>query len=393
MRKLLFVTWDGPQVSYLEGLFFPILAGLVQEFDIHVIQFTWGDLAKSNAVKSTLEAKGFQYTRMEVGPRRPVALGNALTLIKGMFFLRSYLRTKTIDVVLFRSTYPGLMSFPFLGRKRRWVFDTDGLPIDEKLDIGRLKPGSLSFRLMKWAEAGIVRKSDRVLLRSNKARYALPEVAKPSHYSVVGNGRDPELYTIPDTEHRHALRARLGVSPQDCLLVYCGSLGPQYCLQEMMDIMVQVNQAYPVKMLILTGDPEFLQKQYIDPLISDRLICLTLPAMEVPAYLGASDIGLAIRQPYPSMSAVSPLKLGEYLLCGLPVIASAGIGDTEELISGSPACFVLKDHSSMSLIQASDWVKKVMHQGSLQAEARALGMQHFSLDQSILSYKSALGEL
>lgn len=65
MRKLLFVTWDGPQVYYLEGLFFPILAGLVQEFDIHVIQFTWGDLAKSNAVKNTLEAKGFKYTRVK----------------------------------------------------------------------------------------------------------------------------------------------------------------------------------------------------------------------------------------------------------------------------------------------------------------------------------------
>ena len=44
--RVLFVTWDGPQVSYLESLFVPIferLSALGVHFD--VLQFRWGEPA------------------------------------------------------------------------------------------------------------------------------------------------------------------------------------------------------------------------------------------------------------------------------------------------------------------------------------------------------------
>ena len=44
MKNVLFMTWDGPQTSYMEGLFMPILSEVQNRtnYKIHVIQFTWG---------------------------------------------------------------------------------------------------------------------------------------------------------------------------------------------------------------------------------------------------------------------------------------------------------------------------------------------------------------
>jgi glycosyltransferase involved in cell wall biosynthesis len=390
MRKLLFVTWDGPQVYYLEGLFSPILAGLREDFDIHVIQFTWGDQAKSDSTKSILEKKGLLYTRVDIGPRSFLTVGIALTLIRGASFIRSYIRQHCIDLVLFRSTYPGLMSIPISGNRARWIFDTDGLPIDEKADIGRLSQRSLSFRLLKWAEAKVIGKADKVLIRSAKAMYALPAVNKPDHYAVVSNGRDPDMYKLPDAGEREKLRTALGVSSGEWLLVYCGSLGPQYCMEEMLEITEKVNQQHPARLLVITGDLKYLEELNIDPLKKSRILRLTLAAHEVPAYLGASDLGFGIRMPYPSMKAVSPLKLGEYLMCGLPVVASSAIGDTEEMISGQEGCFLLGDHSPQSLALASEWIMTVIGKSQIQNKVRALGLRHFGLQQSILTYKAAM---
>ena len=42
--KALFVTWDSPETSYLEGLFFPLFAAIrAHGVTVEVLQFTWGD--------------------------------------------------------------------------------------------------------------------------------------------------------------------------------------------------------------------------------------------------------------------------------------------------------------------------------------------------------------
>ena len=54
---------------------------------------------------------------------------------------------------------------------------------------------------------------------------------------------------------------------------------------------------------------------------------------DVPSYLSASDAGLAFIKPCFSKLASSPTKYAEYLACGLPLIISAGIGDSDALIT------------------------------------------------------------
>src|SRR4029079_15456589 len=54
---------------------------------------------------------------------------------------------------------------------------------------------------------------------------------------------------------------------------------------------------------------------------------------DVPSWLSASDAGIAFYRPGTSRLGTSPVKLSEYLACGLPVVGNAGIGDSDGLIN------------------------------------------------------------
>src|SRR5690606_35943047 len=74
------------------------------------------------------------------------------------------------------------------------------------------------------------------------------------------------------------------------------------------------------KFLILTGNLEFAESK-IPADLKEFIVLKKVNSEEVPSYLNAADLGFALRQPKFSMQGVAPIKLGEYLLCGLPVIA------------------------------------------------------------------------
>jgi glycosyltransferase involved in cell wall biosynthesis len=391
MKRLLFVTWDGPQVSYLEGLFLPILEGLRGEYVIRVVQFTWGDRSKSERIAAKLRGQGMDYRRVDIGPRFFVPLGILCTWLKGTFILRSTIRKESIDIVLFRSIYPGLMLLPIMGKTRKWVFDADGLPVEEMADFGRVKPGGLVFRTLKWVEGAAVRKADRVMVRSMKALSALPEAKTAGVFHRVLNGRDTRLFQPQDAVRRAALRREIGVADNELLLVYCGSLGDQYCLPEMLRLLEAIAPERRGRLMIVTGNPEYLDS--LDPERRKRLLVFTLPAEEVSRYIGAADAALAIRRATPSMRAVSPIKLGEYLLCGLPVVASAGIGDSEEVMAAQPSCMVLREYTQEALCMAARWVERVTTDPDIRVSARKLGLEQCSLQASIVSYRKALEEL
>jgi hypothetical protein len=48
---------------------------------------------------------------------------------------------------------------------------------------------------------------------------------------------------------------------------------------------------------------------------------------QIPAYLSAADIGFVAVRQWPSKRYCSPIKTGEYLSCGLPVIVPEGVSD------------------------------------------------------------------
>lgn len=398
--KVLFVTWDGPQVSYLEGLFLPIFRRLAAHgYEFHVLQFTWGNKKFLQQNKKNCEKSGVPYRSVNVW-RRPVSVGSLVTAVKGAWDIRKACREWNIDIVMPRSTLPALATL--LAMRRRStpiVFDADGLPLDERVDFSGSSSSGLIYRLLRDIEAQAVRKASVVLARSSKAIDILYARAgagtSVKKFHVVSNGRDATLFNPHDQSSRNQVRESLGVDLNSPLLVYAGSLGEQYCLLEMFAIFEYVlEKRSDARFLIMTGSPEYaVNKLASFPKIKEDVIIISVTPKQVSKYLAAADIGLALRKASFSMQAVAPIKLGEYLLCGVPVIASRGIGDTNKI--SADVGFLLDEISEEHLYKSAFWIVEMFpNKRELMREcSQNIGNANFSLEASIISYLSALRSL
>lgn len=398
--KVLFVTWDGPQVSYLEGLFLPIFKRLQSAgLKFHVLQFTWGDAMRVEVTRKACEAAGMAYRAAPVW-RRPVGLGALLTAFAGAQLIRNAAREWSIDVLMPRSNLPALACLLALRQMRLpVVFDADGLPLDERVDFGGVSASALSHRFLRDVEAEMVRRADRVLTRTQRAVEILSARGgagtAQDKFHVVGNGRDAEKFFPGDEASRRATRQELGIDVAAPLLVYAGSLGQQYCLNEMFQLFEAVRRRRAdARLLILSGSPEAAQEALTArPALDAATLVKAVPADAVPRYLACADLGLALRRPSFSMQAVAPIKVGEYLLCGVPVVATKGVGDTNAI--GADSGFLVDRMDDDELEGVADWFcdRVLQDRQGFARRCRAIGCEFFSLEACTDAYLFAFRAL
>ncbi len=386
--RLLFIAWDAPHVTYLESLFVPIFQKLRQRnsIQIHVVQFTWADDRRTKQVAEVCQRHGIPYTFRPV-VTQPFIFGQLYTIIRGIFFIRQYLRNHGINVIMPRSTMPGLMTF-FSSQKIPIVFDADGLPIEERVDFAGLSSKSIRFWLLKKIEGGILKRATVITSRTFRAINYLSEshVIPMSRFVRVINGRDEGVFQPCSLAERQSVRSKLGIPEGVPLIVYCGSIGPQYGIDEMLGLHSALNQDGQYWMLLLVTQPERLKSWQPLP---DRVCVIKAMIAEVPMLLAASDIGLALRQPSFSMQGVAPIKIGEYLLCGLPVVATKGVGDIDAMLSDEELVLLVNFNDwKNELPQVVAWIRKSV--GANVMDARTLGQNAFGLQASVKSYEEAL---
>ena len=390
-KNILFITWDGPQTSYMEGLFMPIFQEMAKrgDYKFHVIQFTWADAQKIAHTKAAADKMGITYTAWPVLRKPNVSTGSLLTVLSSAGKIKKYIRENNIHIVMPRSTFPAMIVNQIKNKNFKLIFDADGLPIEERIDFAGLKKESFQYKLMKSAETKMLKSADAVITRSQKAidiHIAHIGESYRSKFSVVFNGRDRDVFAY-QPNLREEVRQELGLE-DELLFVYAGSLGPQYCLSEMLEIFQAYAEKREAKFLILTGNTEFAE-QNIPSELKPHVILKSVPAEKVSFYLNGGDVAFGLRKPTFSMQGVAPIKLGEYLLCGLPVIASKGIGDTEEILKHFEDCFLFDHHADADMQQIGilSWIEKVR---SKDINTREKALKWFGLPAAAESYLKAL---
>lgn len=392
MKNLLFITWDGPQTSYMEGLFMPIFQVIAKEgeYQFHVIQFTWADAQKIAHTKAAADQMGITYTAWPVLRKPNVSVGSLLTVLSSAGKIKKYIRENNVHIVMPRSTFPAMIVNQIKIKNFKLIFDADGLPIEERIDFAGLKKESFQYKLMKSAETKMLKSADAVMTRSQKAiDIHLANIGESyrSKFSVIFNGRDKNVFAYRP-KLREEVRQELGLK-DELLFVYAGSLGPQYCLTEMLGIFQAYAEKREAKFLILTGNTAFAE-QNIPMELKAHVILKSVPSEKVSFYLNGGDVAFGLRKPTFSMQGVAPIKLGEYLLCGLPVIASMGIGDTERILENFEECYLYDHFIGLlpQIAQIKNFVEKAIFANRNNIAQKA--QDYFSLEAAAESYIHAI---
>lgn len=374
----------------------PIFFEISRKKDItfHIIQFSWTDQSKHSHLKQLAQKYGFIYTQYPVLRKPNISFGALLTVAGAKKKIAKYLIRNNIDVVMPRSIFPAMMLNSLSRGNIKMIYDADGLAIEERVDFLGMKKSSLQYKFLTSMERKMIVRADVVITRSQKANdiHISNIGTKFRHkFFVVNNGRDTALFHRSE-QYRISARNELGIKEDETLFVYGGSLGNQYCLTEMLNIFEGYLKQYKARFLILTGDFEYLEATIPQALLP-FVIYRTVNYERVPYFLNAGDLAFALRKPTFSMQGIAPIKLGEYLLCGLPVIASKGIGDTEDYFKFFEDCYLF-DHTLSLESQYEniiDFIKKAKKCNKSKIASKAISF--FSLEAAAESYIKAFDSI
>jgi hypothetical protein len=220
---------------------------------------------------------------------------------------------------------------------------------------------SFERRYYERAERQILSESDAVICVSARLRDVLvTRFALPPH-------RRDRLHVIPTLASREAFRfaeerrtrtrGELGLRDR-FVVVYSGNLRGRWQVPErLVEAFTAIRQVRPTAFfLVLTRDED---RGYIQPLLDRAGVAadarvLSSPHARIVDHLCAADVGLLLRERHPMNEVAAPGKFAEYVLCGLPIVMTEGIGDFSAAVRESELACVLPD-----LAEGSDWRDRI----------------------------------
>lgn len=403
LKNVLYVSWDGPQVSYLEGLFLPIFLGLRERgYAFHVLQFTWDeprDLQKEDKVDTSATEvacgkAGIPYERITIC-RRLGGIGPYLSARSGSAKVDSLVAKWSIDVIMPRSIM-GAIAVAHSDSVMRLpvVFDADGLAADERADFNGLSRSSFTYLMLKFYERHMISRAQAVIGRTQAACRIYEDYdKKPSahKYFVSVNGRDPRQFYPTSEKERLAARGGLGLPHKAPIILHSGSFGEKYCPNDEIDFVQKVRERQPdTHFLILTGETlaatRFVERELGE--IPNWIVIRYVPFREMAPIISSCDFGLCFVSPAVSTQAVQATKLGEFLLSGLSVVATPNML-TKELL-GMPFAFSWQPYPGINEAAARWFNNCLSNRESLRAHARAFALKYLTVDESVCAYDNAL---
>lgn len=150
---------------------------------------------------------------------------------------------------------------------------------------------------------------------------------------VVPCGVDLDRFAY-SADVRAETRRAIGIGTE-LTAIYVGKFGGIYHDREFFETFGRfLERVEGMRLILLTPHTsDFVQQRLSEAGIEPKRIFATcVPHDQVPSYLCAADFAFSLNVPSPSKRFLSPIKHGEYWACGLPIVATAGVGDEADFL-------------------------------------------------------------
>jgi glycosyltransferase involved in cell wall biosynthesis len=259
-----------------------------------------------------------------------------------------------------------------LSRCHRWVWDVRSFWADQRIELGALRAGSPTERVLRSVE--------RRSAESAHGIVTLTEAAMDSLQTRYGEGLTECRAVVPTCVDLAAFAfSTLPKGPVRLLL--SGSLNRYYDVPTIIRFASLARRRFDATLTVLTPGPTPWDEQLsaLQPMRSSS------PPEGVADHVAASTVGLSICRTNVgrSLKAAMPTKLGEFLACGRPVIINAGLGNMESLLERYACGVVVRGSSDAALNEAINHLERLLSDPGLAQRCRNLAEDHFDLDAGV----------
>lgn len=310
---------------------------------------------------------------------------------------KSLQQSKQFDIVHCRSYIAAMVGLKMKNEYgTQFIFDMRGFWADERVDgkIWNLKNPlfNMVYKFFKKKEIAFLENADTVISLTHNAKDKILEWKniqnQPLQIDVIPCCVDIERFNAKEIKEfdKTNLKKKLGISEENFVLTYLGSLGTWYMLDEMLDFFKVLLKTKPeaIFMFVTAEEPSNILKKAVEREIAkEKIIIQKADYTEVPKYLALSDFSLFFILPVFSKSASSPIKQGEIMSMGIPIVCNSGVGDTDFVINNYECGILVADFNESHYQKAID----KMLTTSFDAKKISLAAKDFySLEKGVASY-------
>ncbi len=374
------------------------LSGLSERHQIILISYEkaddWADESARERLRKVVSSKGVIWVPLKYH-KEPSAAATAFDILWGIL-VAGYLTLKhRVKIVHARSYVPSVIA---LSLKRAFgllfVFDMRGFWADERVDGGLWPKDSYLYRTAKWFERRFLLSADRVVSLTQAAvdemrKFPYLQEHMPT-FEVITTCADLDLFK-PDV-----LGQRKQNDDRPVTLGYVGSVGVWYLFDETLKCFRLLRQAIPdARLHILNRGAH----AYIIDRLNYYHIAPEAVRLEVADHAGVAramrqmDAGIFFIKPVYSKMASAPTKLAEFLSCGIPCLANAGVGDMAHILESEQVGIVLRDFTEAAMRDAVASLLDLARQPDIRQRCRQVAQKFFSLESGIQRYMDIYHEL
>jgi glycosyltransferase involved in cell wall biosynthesis len=393
MASVLYLTQDGITDHIGQAQIAPYLLGLARlGHRIHVVSAEKpGRPVLMEKYKRLFDDAGIAWSTVRYANKPPL-ISSVVVLRRMYLAARAIASSQRPDIIHCRSYLPFEIA---LRLKREFgsklLLDVRDFWPDLRLET---HPFKFVYRQLKRREPAYFAAADHVVTLTDKAvevlrdRYPGGVSGRGEGYTVIPCCADfdhfnPRKVDVAAVE-RHRDELRLG---EGLILIYLGSLGPDYLLPEMLKLFKELLAIHPsAKFLFVSNNAaEAVERERAALGIApDAIRFVSVERAQVPEYIALADLSVVFVRQTPAKAGGSPTKLAELFALNVPVIGNSGIGDMDDILDYRRNGSVIVHDFQPATLRAA--LLQVLRKPSVAAGTIRESAQQFSLDEGVGRY-------
>ena len=334
--------------------------------------------AEIQGIRRALDQKGVRWVSLRYH-KHPQSLAKAFDALHGCARGVAARLHGRFDIVHARTFFGGLMGMALAPLLRaRLIYHNEGFYPDEQVDGGVWKLGSARHRLARRVERCLYARAHGIITLSNRA------CAVVESLSTVKRRRTPVI-VVPscvDLDRFHAI-AEPTAAESGLRLVYIGSAGLRYLFDRVVQLAaVPAREIGGLQLRVLTRTHRRLVEDALveSGLPKESWSVDAVPHAAMPGELAQSDAGLFFLTQGLSEHGCSPTKIGEYWACGLPVVTTPNVSDTDEIVRRERVGVIVTEHSEAGYLDAISELRTLLKDPDIKTRCRRAAEAHYALE-------------
>lgn len=369
------------------------LRGLSQHYSITLITYEkdedWADTARVARAREECATLGIDWLPQHFRPK-PRLVAPALSMMRMAWLVRREALRRQVKLIHARSYIPAAVA---LLVKRMtgipFIFDMRGLWPEELITAGRLQRASLLHRAMTSAETACLREAAAVVSVTHAAvdhlKTIYPRELAVQRVAVIPTCADLDRFVPAERK------------PERRIIGCLGTLLSGWFRLDWLAAFLSVAAARD-------KDIRFVLTTRCDPLqvrsalggasaLWDRITIAACPSDRVQEVLWGQMASVMFFTDGLSKLGSSPVRLGEILGCGIPVVANAGVGDVARIIRDYRVGVLASGPGRQEMEAAWDELQLLLQDPELGTRCRRAAEEVFSLTSGTAAYAALYADI